>query len=120
MSLAVQQYVDAAEVASKITATQYRTRLKFFGSFVSEKYNCTIDDLIANLKAAKNDVYEVLNGFAVFLSKRGDKANLMRAKIITARNFLESNDIDVHPRKFKLKVRMPKAELVHKEALDKN
>ena len=40
--------------------------------------------------------------------------------MITAKNFLEFYDIDISPRKFKLKVRFPKDIKRDKEAIDKN
>ena len=39
--------------------------------------------------------------------------------MVTAKNLLEYNDVDISPRKFKLKVRVPKAIRKNKEALDK-
>ena len=42
-----------------------------------------------------------------------------RDKIITAKTFLEINDIELSPKKFKLKVRFPKTIFRHKEAIDK-
>jgi integrase len=42
-----------------------------------------------------------------------------RDKIITVKTFLEYNDIEISPRKFRLKVRFPKTILRNKEAIDK-
>jgi integrase len=42
-----------------------------------------------------------------------------RDKIITTKTFLEYNDIEISPKKFKLKVRYPKSVLRNKEAIDK-
>ena len=42
-----------------------------------------------------------------------------RDRIITVKNFLEYNDIEISPRKFELKVRFPKTIFRHKEAIDK-
>ena len=44
----------------------------------------------------------------------------MKNRVITVKNFLEFNDIDISPRKFKLKVKFPKNIRRNKEALDKN
>ena len=43
----------------------------------------------------------------------------MKTWIITAKNLLEYYDVDISPRKFKLKVKMPKAIRKSKEALSK-
>jgi integrase len=42
-----------------------------------------------------------------------------RDKVITVKNFLEYNDIDINLKKFKLKVRFPKTVFRYKEAIDK-
>jgi integrase len=39
---------------------------------------------------------------------------------MTARNFLEYHDIEISPRKFKLRVRLPKPIVRHKEAISKD
>ena len=44
----------------------------------------------------------------------------MKNRVITVKNFLEFNDVDISPRKFKLKVKFPKNIRRIKEALDKN
>jgi hypothetical protein len=38
---------------------------------------------------------------------------------VTAKNFLEYHDIDISPRRFKLKVKLPKVVKKEKEASDK-
>ena len=43
----------------------------------------------------------------------------LKARIITAKNFLEYSDVDISPRKFKLKVKIPKVIRKSKEALSK-
>jgi integrase len=48
-----------------------------------------------------------------------ENPNTIRYTVIAARNFLEYNDIEISPRKFKLKVRLPKPVIRHKEALSK-
>jgi integrase len=42
-----------------------------------------------------------------------------RDKVITVKTFLEYNDIELSPKRFKLKVRFPKTVLRYKEAIDK-
>lgn len=43
----------------------------------------------------------------------------IKEKIITVKTFFEYNDVEISPRKFKLKVRLPKTVLRYKEAIDK-
>jgi integrase len=62
-----------------------------------------------------------LSGFVAYLEEEEDieNPNTIRYFVATARNFLEYNDIEISPRKFKLKVRLPKAVIRHKEAISK-
>jgi integrase len=46
-------------------------------------------------------------------------SSTLKARIITAKNFLEYYDVDLSPRKFKLKVKIPKLIRKNKEALSK-
>ena len=43
----------------------------------------------------------------------------IKQRVITAKNFLEFFDIDINPRNFKLKVKMPRVVMQYKEALTK-
>jgi integrase len=45
--------------------------------------------------------------------------NTIRHFVITARNFLEYHDIEISPRKFKIRVRLPKPVIRRKEAIGK-
>ena len=48
------------------------------------------------------------SGFIAYLEEEGiENPNTLRYFVATARNFLEYNDVEISPRKFKLKV--PKA-----------
>jgi integrase len=62
-----------------------------------------------------------LSGFVVYLQQEENirNPNTIRHFVITARNFLEYHDIEISPRKFKLRVRLPKAVVRRKEAIGK-
>jgi len=86
----------------------------------------TLDDVINELKNNGNknnkiDPYHLLSGFVAYLQEEEgiENPNTLRYFIITATNFLEYNDVEISPRKFKLKVRLPKAVVRHKEAISK-
>ena len=88
-------------------------------------YNFTIDDFLIN-KTFRIDVYELLSNYSLYLtceyvSSDGFKLSNITIKNIvnTIRNFLEYHDIDINPRKYKLKIRHPKVVRQHKEALTK-
>ena len=92
-----------------------------FEKFVYKKYGINIDKLIQQLKNKKFDPYDILNDFCIFLHNNCNIGSItFRDKIITVKNFLEFHDIDISPRKFKLKIRLPKDIKRNKEAIDKN
>ena len=43
----------------------------------------------------------------------------IKQRVVTAKNFLEYYDVDISPRKFKLKIKLPKSIIREKEALSK-
>ena len=135
-------YIRNVQQASKGTAAQYEYRLLKFEKYVVTKAGSeeerqkrqqqqdqeviiTLDNAINELKKNGNnnkiDPYELLSGFVAYLEEEEDieNPNTIRYFVATARNFLEYNDIEISPRKFKLKVRLPKAVIRHKEAISK-
>jgi integrase len=124
-SKAIAQYVKSISMNNRKTGVQYAARLRNFASYFSKTYNFTIDDLLIK-KTFKIDVYELLSNYAFYLtseyvSSDGFKLSNITIKNIvnTIRNFLEYHDIDINPRKYKLKIRHPKVVRQHKEALTK-
>ena len=104
------------------TAVKYNERLKKFEAFVSERYNLDIDDVVKRITKGKIDAYSVLSNYILYLrEKRNNRISPITLKnsVITIKNFLEYFDIDISPRKFKLKVRLPKVIRKSKEALSK-
>ncbi|HJU35496.1 MAG TPA: site-specific integrase [Nitrososphaera sp.] len=83
-----------------------------------------LDHIINELKSSNNnqiDPYDLLSGFVAYLKEEEgiENPNTIRYFVIAARNFLEYSDIEISPRKFKLKVRLPKPVIRHKEAIGK-
>ena len=115
------KFVKSVNVRNLNTAKQYYLRILLFEKFLEIEPNGTnIDNLIQNLKNKKLDPYDILNDFCLFLQNNYNLSSVtFRDKIITVKTFLEYNDIEISPRKFKLKVRYPKKVLRHKEAIDK-
>ena len=105
---------------NKNTANEYKFRLHTFEKFVLLQYNYTIDNLIDHITHSKLDPYEILSDYCINLQEARLHSSTLKNRVITAKNFLESNDIDINPRKFKLKVKFPKTIRRIKEALDKN
>ena len=66
------------------------------------------------------DQYNILSSYRAFLQDKGSiSAITMKQQVITIKNFLEYSDVDISPRKFKLKVKLPKAPRKNKQALSK-
>jgi integrase len=115
------KFVESVSIRNKNTARQYHLRLILFAKFVEEKYQITMDNLIKQLKNREYDPYVVLNDYCIFIQKNYNLSSVtFRDKIITAKTFLEYNDIELSPKKFKLKVRFPKTVFRPKEAIDKD
>ena len=108
------------------TAREYYLRLIGFQEFVNNRYNTktktetTLDVIIANIKEGSEDVYEILSDFVSYLqTKYNISALTLKQKVVTVKNFFEYCDVDISPRKFKLKVKLPRVIRKNKQALSK-
>src|SRR6266487_1892036 len=114
------KYIRNIRVMSKATSYEYYFRLTTFQNFITEDYKATLDNLIARIREGREDPYDILSNYIVYLQNHYNiSPGTLKARIITAKNFLEYYDVDVSPRKFKLKVKMPKVIRKSKEALSK-
>jgi integrase len=136
-SLYLAKYIRNVQQANKGTAAQYEYRLSKFEEYIvtaseeekqqrqqQNQEQITLDDVINELKNGNNnkiDPYDLLSDFVAYLEEEEsvENPNTIRYFVTTARNFLEYNDIEISPRKFKLKVRLPKPVIRHKEAVSK-
>jgi integrase len=119
-SESLMKFIKSVTVRNKNTARQYHLRLSLFAKFIKEKYKIDLDKFLQQLKNKDFDPYDVLNDYCIFLQSNYNIGPItFRDKIITVKTFLEYSDIDISPRKFKLKVRFPKTISKHKEAIDK-
>lgn len=118
-SESLKKFINGVSIRNGNTAKQYSSRLMLFEKFVYKNYKITIHKLIQQLKYKKFDPYDIINDFCIFLHNNNIRSITFRDKIITVKTFLEYNDIEISPRKFKLKVRFPKTVFRHKEAIDK-
>ena len=111
---------------NKQTAREYHFRLANFEKFVSIQYNnnITIDKLIENINNQqideKYDPYDILSNYCIYLQNNGLNTTTLKQRVVTVKNFLEFNDVDISPRKFDLKVKLPKNIKRNKEAIDKD
>ncbi|MGI9011705.1 MAG: tyrosine-type recombinase/integrase [Nitrososphaeraceae archaeon] len=105
---------------NKNTAIEYHFRLSNFEKFIISQYNLTMDDFVDNILQSKLNPYEILSDFCIHLQGLGLHSSSLKNRVTTVKNFLEFNDVDISPRKFKLKVKFPKNIRRIREALDKN
>ncbi len=120
-SKSVIMYIDNVSTMSNSTANEYYFRLNRFMTFIANKYasNLDIDSLLVKIKNGSEDPYNILNEYAAYLRNHNVSALTLKQRIVTVKNFFEYCDIDIIPRKFKLKVKLPKAVRKKKEALSK-
>ena len=120
-SNSVTKYIKNIGTMSKSTAHEYYERLTIFEVFVLEEYETTVDDIIKKIKEGAYDPYDVLSNYSAYLqnSSKNISSLTLKQRVVTAKNFLEYHDVDISPRKFKLKVKLPKVIRKNKEALSK-
>jgi integrase len=117
----IDNYIQNISIMSKSTAYEYLRRLNDFAVFLAKEYDSLrVDDLIIKLKKAVYDPYSILSRYAAYLQNSSTISTLtLKQRVVTMKNFLEYHDVDLSPRKFKLKVRLPKVIRKSKEALSK-
>jgi integrase len=139
-SLCLTKYIKNIQQANKRTALEYEYRLSKFEKYIvtyQQQYEqqqnqdrkrktmiTSLDQVIEELKKSSSNIidpYDLLSGFVAYIQEEQgiENPNTIRSFVTTARNFLEYHDIEISPRKFKLRVRMPKAVIRHKEAISK-
>jgi len=118
---AITAYIRNIRTMSNSTAEEYLSRLNNFENFVAKEYDIplTINDLIAKIKNAMLDPYDIINGYAAYLGTCNIATSTLKQRIVTVKNFLEYCDVNISPRKFKLKIKLPKVVRKKKEALSK-
>jgi integrase len=121
----VNKYIKSVEISNKKTAYEYRKRLDLFRIFVSKYNDLTLDQLIVTLTqhshGPKIDVYDLLAEYISFILKeRKVQPITLKLLVSAARSYLETYDVEISPRKFRFKVRMPRVIRARKEALQKS
>jgi integrase len=119
--VAINKYIKSISMMSKSTANEYWKRLSNFQMFIGNEYRISsTDDLIVKIRKGILDVYDILNGYSAYLQQNYTVSALtLKLRVVTVKNFFEYYDVDISPRKFKLKVKMPRIIKRNKEALSK-
>lgn len=115
-------YINNISVMNKSTAHEYLMRLNSFRNFVLASYDgkLTVDEIVTKVRKGSEDPYAIIRSYAAFLQRTNNISNsTLKFRIVTLKNFLEFYDVDISPRKFKLKVKLPKVIRKTKEALSK-
>jgi integrase len=102
-----------------LTAEIYSKRIKKFNAFAESEYRASADRLIELVKNGM-DAYSTLNEYVHYLKYNHNLSPLsLKQEVVTIKNLLEYSDIEISPRKFKLKVKLPKIIRKTKQALSK-
>ena len=111
----ISSYIDNIAVMNKSTAHEYLMRLNSFRNFVLTSYNgkVTVDEIVTKVRKGSEDPYTLIRNYAAFLQRTKNISNS------TLKFRIEFYDVDISPRKFKLKVKLPKVVRKTKEALSK-
>src|SRR5919202_1684426 len=113
-NLTISNYINNVEQMSKATAFEYRKRLRSFATFVREKYaynsvDVLIDKLTTKEKKKNTPLitpYDVLSSYVSYLNRRGTVSSYtLKQRMVTVKNFFEFHDIEISPRRLKLKVK---------------
>ncbi|MFL6344238.1 MAG: tyrosine-type recombinase/integrase, partial [Nitrososphaeraceae archaeon] len=119
-STALDKYIKNISAMSKRTAHEYHLRLIGFQDFVITSYKTTLDGIIRRINEGSEDPYGILSDYVAYLQANYNISTLtLKQRIVTVKNFFEYYDVDISPRKFKLKVKIPKVIRKSKEALSK-
>jgi integrase len=124
-SKTITKYIEAKMIQDKNTGMTYKTRMQSFAQFVYRRYNKTpVDDFLEQIKAGKYDPYDILTEYSGFLrNERPNEsklpANVIRARVKTARKFFRFNKIVVTVEDFNELVPLPRKEQPPKKGLDK-
>jgi integrase len=126
--VSLDKYIRNIHTMNNRTADEYHLRLRSFQDFVTGRYKSkamnkpgtTLDNIISNIKEGSEDACEILSDYINHLQTSRNISTLtIKQRVVTVKNFLEYYDVDISPRKFKLKVKLPKIVRKHKEALSK-
>jgi hypothetical protein len=96
-------------------------RLLTFDQFIKENYHFSIDELTISKLFECENIYQLLADYVSYLINKVDKNGYKLSNVSvkqcasTVRNFLEYYDIDINPRKFKLKIKFPRIVRRHRK-----
>lgn len=121
---AVQDFLNSTSVMSKSTAETYRYRLYPFQKWVHKQHKKSVDALIAEIRAAKLDVYSMLGSYATHLQKMvgesGKGLASLKRRVNVVKLLLVYHDVEISDLKFKTKVKLPRTVRAEKSPISVN
>ncbi|MFL6347884.1 MAG: tyrosine-type recombinase/integrase [Nitrososphaeraceae archaeon] len=118
----IDSYIKNIKIMSKSTSDEYLTRLNSFNAFIKNELGngLNVNDLVTKIKQGELDPYDILSRYSGYLQSSYKITRLtLKQRVVTVKNFFEYFDIEISPRKFKLKVKLPRIIRRSKEALSK-
>lgn len=105
----VNTFLDSIERGSHNTKKFYNTCLNHFAQFLRAKHkNHTPDTIIPLLTKGRINTYELLDQFVSYLTKQGIKAPALKVYIAAIKSYLQYNDVDIIPYKYRRMVKVPR------------
>jgi integrase len=118
----IDSYIKSIKIMSKGTSHEYLARLNSFNAFIKNEFDGTlsVNDLVTKIKHGELDPYDILSKYSGYLqSSYNISTTTLKGRVVTVKNFFEYFDTEISPRKFKLKVKLPRIIRRSKEALSK-
>ena len=101
----LENYISNISTMNKTTAREYLFRLKNFRTFIKDHCNVRgLDDVISQIQNKQKDPYHLLNSYCSHLVGANISPSYTKNCTITVKNFFEYYDVELSPRKFKMKV----------------
>jgi len=106
----VKDFHSIVSTMNKSTSEQYLSILNIINNFLDKELNgLAINGLVNKIKEGTTDPYNILSRYCSYLVSSGNISTItIKQRVITIKNFFEYCNIDINPRKFKLKVKLPK------------
>jgi integrase len=103
----VTTFLNSIERGSHNTKRLYNTSLNHFTRFLRPKDE-TPDSIIPSLTNGKTNVYELLDQFVSYLMTNEVNPLSLKVYVSVVRSYLEFQDIDIVPSKFRRRVKVPR------------
>jgi hypothetical protein len=105
----VQKFLDSKGRRSLRTSKTYLIALVHFNNFLKLQYqDLNVETILQPLHKGEIDVYELLDAFVQYLTEQKVSEVTIDMYLVGIRSYLEFNDIDIIPAKFKKRVTLSK------------